>query len=640
MKENVKALFQPITIGGIPVKNRIVMPPMVTNFSSFNGTPERKMVQYLRNRAKGGVGLIIQEAASVSWPEGKISDRQIRINDPVTVADLFDITDSVHAFGAKIIIQLHHGGFLAHSEYTYGAENVSSSDGNGARAMTKEEIKKVVDDFITSAVNAKNARYDGIEIHAAHMYLLNQFINPAWNKRTDEYGGSLENRFRIIREIAEGIREKCGRPFIIGLRLGAVDFPQGNTVGSAVEICKMAEECGIDMLNISVGFYEFAEVVPTQYSQEAPYTYISEAIKKAVNIPVAIVGKLRTPEICAQIIDTNQADLVVIGRQMICDPEWPNKILMGKEETIRTCLNCLEGCMERMSFADSGIRCVINPYVGVEDLYNENVVAASAQPKTIVVVGGGIAGMQYSIISKKQGHNVILLEKSEQLGGQMILAGMTPFKKEVRQALDWFKGEVERQKIDVRLQREADMEQIRSLHPDHVVLAMGCEFAEPAIDGIENTVRGDRVIRRKVEVGQGKKVAVIGGGVAGCELAHRIALEGSEVTILETLPDVCGHGGLIHSEMLKAQLGSMATILTSVKVIKIDKDKIFYKDADGKDACIDIDMAIHCAGQKKVSGPLYEQLIQEGFDVYRIGENGISNFQNATREALQLAYTL
>lgn len=639
MKESVKALFQPLSIGGITVKNRFVMPPMVTNFMTLEGTPSRAHVNYIRNRAKGGVGLIIQEAASVSWPEGKIANRQLRVNEPTVVANLFDVTDAAHAFGAKILVQLHHGGFLAHPEYCFGAENVSCSAGNGARELTHDEIKKIIGDFIDSASNAKAARFDGVEIHGSHMYLLNQFLNPAWNRRTDEYGGSRENRFRIVREIVEGIREKCGRPFIIGLRLGAVDFPKGNTVEDAVEFCKMAEACGVDMVNLSIGFYEFAEVVPTQWSDEAPYVYISEAAKKAVNIPVAIVGKLRTPELCAGIIEEGKADLICMGRQLICDPELPNKTMFGKEETIRTCLNCLEGCMERMSFADSSIRCVINPYVGQEDLYNEQNVAA-VEPKKVLVVGGGIAGMQYAIIAKKQGHQVILAEKDGELGGQMTLASLTPMKKEVGQALGWFKGEVARLGIEVHLNTTVDMDYVKACVPDRVVLAMGNEFATPPIEGIEHTVRGDKAISREVEIGEGKNVIVIGGGIAGSELAHRIVLEGSKVTVMEILPEICVGATVIHSTILRNYIKEHANVLTSVTITKIVPEGVYYQDVEGREKFVAADCVINCAGQRRVYGPLYNELLAAEYEVYHIGDNGQSNFQNSTREAMQLAYTV
>ena len=402
----------------------------------------------------------------------------------------------------------------------------------------------------------------------------------------------------------------------------------------------MAEECGVDMMNLSIGFYTFAEVVPTQYSEEAPYVYMSEKVKEVVNIPVAIVGKLRTPSLCAKIIEDNKADFVCVGRQLICDPEWANKILHGKEDTIRTCLNCLEGCMERMSFADSGIRCVINPYVGFEDLYNENNVPEAGNERKILVVGGGIAGMQFSIIASKMDHDVILAEKGDRLGGQMILAGMTPFKKEVEQALEWFVGETNRCDIDVRLNTNVDLDYIKEVNPDIVVLAMGCEFATPPIEGIEYSVRGDDAIARKVEIGAGKNVAVIGGGVAGCELAHRIALEGSNVTVLEMLPEVCGTGAVIHSTILKTHLQQCATVLTSVKVTKVTENSVTYVDAENNETTIDVDVVVNCAGQKKVSTPLYNALLEAGIETYKIGEHGTSNFQNATREAFQLAYSL
>ena len=640
MKSEVKSLFRTLRVGGIEIKNRIVMPPMDTCAFNFDGTVTPKLMPYMRNRAKGGVGLIIQECADTSWPEGKNGPRELRMDVPDSVTFLHDLTNVVHTFGTKIILQLNHAGFQSNPVNCEGRQSVCPSEFMGARAMTHDEVKKVIQDFIICSYNAKLAGYDGIELHAAHGYLLNCYLNPAVNKRNDEYGGTIENRYRMVGEIIEGIREKCGRPFIISVRLGAEDNP-GNTLQDTVQIAKMCETSGADMVNMSTGFNPPMELNPTQWAEEGLYLKYSEAVKKEVSIPVAIVGKLKTPEFCSGIIEKGQADLICVGRQLLCDPEWPNKIMHDRIEEIRPCLSCFDGCMGALLTRNEVTRCSINPYVGFEDFQSENNVPRTADPKKILVVGGGIAGLQFAIIAARRGNQVILAEKEEQLGGQMILAGLTPHKEVVLKALRWFGEEAVRRGVDIRLNKTVDMDYVEEINPDQVVLATGAVFAMPPIEGVENAVNGADVISRKIQVGSGKNITVIGGGVAGAELAHRLVLEGNNVTILEMLPDICNGGELFHTMRLKDYLEKNATVLTSVSVKRIAADSVEYEDQEKNRHQIPADMITVCAGQRKVGLGLYEQLLDAGYEAYRIGNNErAGNFLNATRSAFELAYTI
>lgn len=640
MKLEMKPLFEPIRVGGIELKNRIVMPPMDTCAFNFDGTVTPKLMPYMRNRAKGGVGLIIQECADTSWPEGKNGPRELRMDVPDSITFLHDMTNVVHSFGTKIILQLNHAGFQSNPINCEGRQSVCPSDFMGARAMTNDEVKKVVRDFVICAKNAQLAGYDGIELHAAHGYLLNCFLSSAANQRTDEYGGPIENRARMVCEIIRGIREECGRPFIVSVRLGAEDNP-GNTLEDTVQICKLCEEAGADMVNISTGFNPPMELNPTQWVEEGLYLPWSEAVKREVSIPVAIVGKLKTPSFCASVVESGKADLVCVGRQLLCDPEWPNKILRDRIDQIRPCLSCFDGCMGALLTRNEITRCSINPYVGFEDFQSENNVPKTANPKTILVVGGGISGLQFAIIAAKRGNKVILAEKDAQLGGQMVLAGLTPHKEVVLDALRWFGEEAERVGVDIRLSQTVDMAYVKSVAPDQVVLATGAVFAMPPIEGIEHAVNGADVIARKIDAGTGKNVVVIGGGVAGAELAHRLVLEGNAVTVLEMLPEICNGGELFHTMRLKDYLDKHATVLTSVAVKKITSSSVEYEDADHVRHSIPADLVAVCAGQRKVGLDLYEELVDAGYETYRIGNNErAANFLNATRSAFELAYTI
>ena len=637
-----ETLMQPIQINGVRVKNRIMMAAMDTNFSNMDGTLSRKHFAYLAERARGGVGLITLEATSVSYPLGKLSERQLNMHDAVVTPDLTDLTQTVHSYGAKIIAQLHHAGFCADPAYNHGTQPVAPSDFAGAREMTKDEIHGVIQDFIHAADVAAAAGFDGVEVHAAHMYLINQFLCKACNQRTDEYGGSLENRFRILGEILTGIKKNHPHQFILSVRLGAIDYvPEGTTVEEGVVYAKMCEECGADLINVSCGFYSAGEQsVASQWEPEGgDRVKISEAVKKAVQIPVAVVGKLRTPAYCAQLIEEGKTDLVTIGRQLICDPAFPNKIFFGKEEEIRPCLNCSEGCLGQIFFLHGSCRCSINPYVGYEDLYRESAVPAAGMQKKVLVVGGGIAGMQCAIVLKKRGMDVSIYEKAEKLGGQMNLASVPPHKEDVARAQAWFVGEVERLAIPVYLGQEVDAAVIARENPDVVVAATGAVPAQPPIQGVENALDAWGVLDGSIAVEPGKKVAVIGGGVVGSELAHLLAERGCDVTVLEMLPELCKGHEFTHKMKLDGYLKAHARVELNAQVTEIRPDAVAFVNGQGEAQELPVDSTILSVGHQSAGGELYQQIVGMGIPCYQVGDAvKAANFRAATRGALDLAY--
>lgn len=648
MKDS-RILFDPIQVGGMRLKNRIALPAMDTNYGNIDGTPTRKFFSYLTERAKGGAGLIIVEGTSVSFPYGKVSERQLKMNDNTVTPDWHDLASTVHAFGSKIIVQLHHGGGLAVPDYCGGLESVTSSstvyEGSPwppAREMTTEEVKAVINDFINSAKIARDSGMDGVEIHASHMYLISQFLSPLINRRTDEYGGSLENRGRMLKEIIEGIREACPAPFIVGVRLGALDhIPGGLTLEDGVELAKMCEVAGADMLNISCNSYSiYNELIESQWEEEGSRLYMSEAVKKAVSIPVAIVGKLRTPKFCAEAIESNKTDIVCIGRQLICDPAWANKVLFNKLDEIRPCFNCADGCVGQY-FKHGNVHCTANPYVGYEDLYQENNVPSVAKTRKVAVVGGGVAGMQLGIIAKKRGHDVTIIEKADRLGGQMIIAGVPPFKEDLVGGLSWFISEVERQEIDVKLNTEATEEMISEIGADVVVVATGSLPNKPPIPGVENAIESWDLLDGSLTVPENKKVAIVGGGVVGSEVAHMLVDNNCDVTVLEMLPEICSGLEPIHKGNLTNFLNEKATVHREAKVEKIESDSITFTTKDGIKSVIEVDMVVLSTGQHPVGNELYDGLINQGIETYKIGDSSsIGNLRSATRAAMELAYIL
>ena len=640
---NISILNTPIRVGGVTLKNRLMMPPMDTNYGHREGTLSRKQYAYYTERARGGLGLIVTEAVSVSYPFGLISERQLNFKSPNSTPEFHDLTDSVHGFGCKIIPQLHHGGFMAVPAYNDGLQSVSASDFMGARAMTTEEVKAVIADFIHAATIARDGGFDGVEIHAAHMYLINQFLSPACNQRTDEYGGSLENRFRMLKEILEGIRKECPRPFMISVRLATEDsFPGGITLEDGVQYAQWCEDLGADMIDCTYGFYtSVSALTESQWQEEGLRVYMSEAIKEKVSIPVAIVGKMRTPEKMAEIVASGKADMIVIGRQIICDPYLPSKIFAGKLDEIRPCLNCNDGCLGQFYYKHGNVHCAINPYAGYEDIYNEVSVPKAGQQKKVVIVGGGIAGLQAGIIATKRGHDVVVLEKDEKLAGQMNLACLPPHKVEVAKARDWFIGEAKRVGVKTVTGCNATVEIVESYKPDAVILATGSLPFIPGIPGKEKALEAWNVLQGKETNQQGSRVAIIGGGVVGMELAHKLINEGCHVTVIEMLPDTCGNLEPMHKEFLETFVKKNGTVCLNTRVMEITDGNVVCQTAEGKTVEIPADAAVMSVGQRPVGDELYRELLSRGIDTYKIGDaNGQGNFRSATRAALEIAYRI
>ena len=640
---NLSILNTPIKVGGVWIKNRFEMPPMDTNYDNLDGTLSRKQYAYYVERARGGVGLIVTEAVSVSHPYGLITERQMNFKSPNSTPEWHDLTDSVHAFGAKIIPQIHHGGFMAIPAYNHGEQSVSASDFNGARAMTAEEVKAVIADFINAAINARNGGFDGVQIHASHMYLINQFLSPICNQRTDEYGGSLENRFRMLKEIITGVREACPAPFILAVRLAIEDaIPGGITVEEGVQYAKWCEEYGADMIDATYGFYtEMCSLTEGQWQDEGLRVYLSEALKKEVSIPVAIVGKLRTPEIMAEIIESGKADMVVVGRQLICDPYLPEKVFTGRTEEIRPCLNCNDGCVFQAILAHGNVHCALNPYVGYEDLYNEIDVPKAGMTKNVVIIGAGIAGLQAAIIAAKRGHKVTVLEKEDKPAGQMNLACLPPYKAEVRKAKDWFVGEASRLGVKIITGCDADTEVIAKFAPDTVLLATGSKPFILPIPGADKTFEAWDVLQDKVTMAKDSRVAVIGGGVVGAELSHKLVDEGYKVTIIEMLPQLCSNQEPMHKGLLESFLTKNAVICLNTKVKEVCDNKVICENAKGETVEIPIEYTIMSVGQRPAGDDLYRALLAKGIPTFKIGDAvQIGNFRSATRSALEIAYRI
>lgn len=645
---NYKHLFQPVTIGGIRLKNRIIMAPMNTAYMNNDGTLSNQAYAYYLERARGGVGMIIVEASAVDWPMHKGGKRQPRFNSKTVTPEWRLLTDSVHAFGTKIIAQVNHNGCMASPNNNDVLDNVTASEDtifaktNPARALTKEEIQAYVQKYTFVSEMIQASGFDGMEIHAAHATLHNQFLSPLTNHRNDEYGGNLENRCRFLIDVITSIRKARGDHFLISVRFPSQDkIAGGLTLEDGKEIAKLLEKAGVDLINCSTGFTtDQGDVTELEFAPEGARIHYAKAMKEVVTTAkVATVGKLRTPAMCDQIIADGTADVVCLARPLVCDPQWPNKVKFDREKEIRPCLSCIEGCL--LPAYGGQTRCVLNPFAGSEFLYCANPALAPISKK-VVIVGGGLSGLQAAIIAKKRGHHVIILEKAPVLGGQMILAGKPPGKEAVHRALNWFIEECQRQKIEIHLNVEADAAIIADYHPEVVINATGSLPWRPPIEGINNAVDAWEILKNSDNLPKNKEIVLIGGGTVGCETAELLLQAGNQITILEMAADFCrGQEANHKAHLLQNLQNGGVRLITNANVNKINEQSVTYLNAEKESVTIPCQLVIVATGQRSCSAEWSNTLEEQGIPVYSIGDAlQFGNFRSATRSAMEVVYNI
>ncbi len=648
--EKYNALLQPIQVGPVKLKNRVVMPPMANNLCNADGTLSAASIAHYTERARGGVGLIVVECSAVDFPQGLIVERQPKVNSMSVMPDWRRLAESVHSFGTKIIAQIHHGGFLANPNYNDGEISISPSGYNGdiwfpTRETSHEEIKEIIQKHIFAAEMLYQAGMDGVEVHCSSTYLINEFLTPEYNHRTDEYGGNLENRARILTEIIASIKERCPNNFMISARLAIEDkeIPNGLSLEDGVEIARLCEKAGADMINCTIGFFQSQHIdTESQWQDEGGRLYMAIPVKKAMTTAkVAAVGKFRSPAYCNEVIAQGKTDLVCLGRQLLCDPYWVHKLECGQDAQIRPCLNCNDGCVNEALVRHGSVRCAINPYTGYEHSYSEHCVPAAGLRRKVAIVGGGIAGIQTAIIAAKRGHDVTILEASERLGGQMILAGVAPHKEVIHKALGWYLQEVDRLNIKVKLNTEVDAQTLISMAPDAVVVATGAKPVKPNIKGKEKAVFAWEVLADTSKLPKSGKVAIIGGGAVGCETALILHKKGFAVTILEKLDEICSDEEPMHRVFIEDYLRAHTKIETGVTVSEINDEGVWYQTKDGESLLAQVDFIVTACGSLSQGEELYRLLLKNGLTTYRIGDSAkIGNLRSATRSAMDVAYIL
>ncbi len=519
----LEKLFEPFRIGPMEVRNRIVMPPMVTFLANENGAVTRRMIDYYAERAKGGVGLIIVESAYVREEDRDIA--RIGIENPQLQVGLSELGEMIQEPGAKAFLQLNHRGSV-----------LSIKKGKGPDELTVEEIEVLIEAFSLAALRAQKAGFDGVEIHGANVYLITQFLSPLTNHRQDQYGQTLDGRMKFPIEILSRVRKKVGDEYPVVFRMIGHQYADGGlTLEDAKIVAQAMEEAGASALHVVAG------------SPSAPYWHtppmaiprgchasLAAEIKAVVRIPVITVGRINDPILANQILQEGKADLIAMGRALIADPYLPSKAKEGKLEDIRKCLAC-NYCRRRVIQLNKTIRCAVNAQAGRE---RDTRMDLSPNPKKVLIAGGGPGGLEAARVLALRGHRVSLHERNQELGGQVNLAVIPPHKEELRNLLDYWVPQVKKLNVQVHLQSEVNRGTIERENPEVTILATGASpiIQEiPGLDG-EMILTPQDVLQEKRSVGE--KILIAGGGMVGCEVAEYLASKGKQVSIVEILPEI------------------------------------------------------------------------------------------------------
>lgn len=650
-------IFEQGKIGNVTFKNRLVMSPMGTSLAEMDGSPSEDMIAFYEARAVGGAGLIIPEITRVNDVHGVGMMRQLSVSKDRHIAGLAKLATAVHKHGTKIFIQLHHPGRETVTALT-GGPVVSASAipckylQQETRALSTEEVKALIQQFIAGGVRVKKAGCDGVELHAAHGYLLQQFLSPYTNKREDEYGGSFENRLRMITEIIEGIRAQCGPDFPIGVRLSVEEFldKTGVTedyihIQDGVKIAVALEKCGIDFIDVSVGLYETGNVCvePISFPQGWRKDLI-KAVKDHVSIPVIGVSCIREPQIAEQFLEGGIVDFVSMGRSWLADEEWGRKVLEGRENELCKCINCLR-CFESLNaWMGAGIpaECAVNPRACRERRYGN--AEYDLKGHKAVVVGGGPSGMIAAKTLAERGIKVTLIDRQSELGGTINLAKKPPLKERMSWIADYYKVEFEKLGVEVKLGVEATAENIAAMNPDAVLVATGSKSIIPrSIPGIDgaHVYTVEEILTGKAGL-KGKKALIVGAGVTGLETAEYLCHEGNTVVLADMLEKIAPNANHTNVADVCGRLqkyGAQFMMAHALKEIK-ENGVVLERMSDHKPVTVDADAVVLSLGFRPDNG-LVEELKAKGIPVQAIG-NAVKDgtIAPATRSGFEAARAL
>ena len=640
-------LFEPGRIGRLSIKNRIVMAAMgVGALVEPDGRLSQRGIDYYVARAKGGAGFIITGADLTRQieriPYASLSGEMV-IDSKIYTGRLSELADAVHDYGVKVAVQLFAGwGRIAGAGLQGREEPVAPSalpcfwsPDVIARELTTEEVERLVEAFEFAAEAVSIAGIDAIEINCHAGYLADEFMTSLWNKRTDKYGGDLEGRLRFLLEIIESIKKRVGADFPIIVKYGLTHYLDGaRDIEEGLEIARRLEAAGVCALEIDAGCYEtWYWTKPTTYSPPGSLVELAEMVKRAVNIPVIAVGKLGYPKLAESVLQEGRADFIALGRPLLADPEWPNKVKEGRLEDIRPCIGDHEGCSGRIAVGKY-IGCVVNPMTGME---REFAIRPAERKKSVLVVGGGPGGMEAARIAALRGHKVALWERENVLGGNLISAVVPDFKQDYRSLIKYLTTQIEKLGVGIKLATEATPALIQEAKPDVVIVATGSTTLIPEIPGIEkeNVVTAIDLLLGRKEAGE--TVLIVGGGLVGCETALYLAQKGKKLTVVARHSVARDMHAANRMHLLKLLADADVRVFADTSILEIMDKGVAIADKSGKRSVLGADTVVLASGFKP-DGRLLETLEDKVAEVYAIGDCvEPRKVENAIHEGFRIA---
>lgn len=639
MRSNYPHIFEPLTVKNMTIKNRIVMMPMGTNYGEQNGEMSFLHLNYYEERAKGGVGLIIVENASVDSPQGSNGTTQLRIDQDNYIPRLFKLCENVHRHGACIAVQINHAGASAISSrinmQPVSASNIPSKEGGEIpRPLTKEEILHIVKKYGEAARRAQIAGFDAVEIHAGHSYLISQFLSPLTNNRTDEFGGSMENRTRFCRMIIDEVRKQTGPNYPILLRLSADELMAGgNTLEDCLKYLDYLND-QVDIFDVSCGLNGSIQYqIDANYFEDGWRSYMAKAVKEKFGKPCISMGNYRDPAVVEKVLASGDADLIGMGRGLIADQQWVNKVASGKECDIRKCISCNIGCAGNRIGFNRPIRCTVNPSVLEGDIYKDKKIKKNCN---VVVIGGGTAGLEAACTAAEVGCTTFLLEKEETLGGLSSIISKIPAKHRLGDFPTYLINRAKNlSNLFIFTGTEATEENIKKFNPNIIVNATGSNPLLPPIKGLHDVIdkEGGKVasilgmidqIKKYPEDMSGKKVAVVGGGAVGLDVVEFFAPRGASVSIVEMMDQIGRDLDPVTKNDTKTMMKKHGVAqLTNTALLEVKENSFLLRGPAGEYE-LPFDYGFVCLGMR-ANGALFQKL-EEAFgstdvEILNIGDS-------------------